>query len=83
MGFLRYRRFAFRKWGGGWPDGLVLSAYRHGEDERRAKRTEERQALRELRCHRLEQRSEPVEVKDIEPEPATLFRVPGQSPYAV
>jgi hypothetical protein len=62
---------------------LVLAAYRHAEDERRAKRTEERDALRELRRYRLEQCREPVEMTMIEPEPARLFRVPELSPYAV
>jgi hypothetical protein len=33
MGFLRYRRWAWRKWGGGWPQEIVLRAYRHQREE--------------------------------------------------
>jgi hypothetical protein len=28
MGFLRYKQWAWRKWGAGWPDQIVLAAYR-------------------------------------------------------
>jgi hypothetical protein len=83
MGFLRYRRYAFRKWGGGWPEQVVLAAYRHAEAARRAKRTEELEALWELRRHRLARRSEAVYVTGSEVEPTTLFQVPGLSPYSV
>jgi hypothetical protein len=33
MGFLRYKRWAWRKWGGGWPQEIVLRAYRHEQEE--------------------------------------------------
>jgi len=29
MGFLRYKRWAWRKWGPDWPHEIVLAAYRH------------------------------------------------------
>jgi len=34
MGFLRYKRWAWRKWGGDWPNEIVLAAYRHQQQER-------------------------------------------------
>jgi hypothetical protein len=83
MGFLRYRRFAFRKWGGGWPDAVVLAAHQHAEGERQAARKAKREALRELRRSRLEEERDTVDVGVIEAEaePETLF--PGLSPFAV
>jgi hypothetical protein len=39
MGFLRYKRWAWRKWGPDWPESLVMSAYRHSQ------RTQARTAL--------------------------------------
>lgn len=35
MGFLRYKRWARRKWGAGWPESVVLAAYRHSQRARR------------------------------------------------
>jgi hypothetical protein len=40
MGFLRYKRWAFRKWGGDWPAEIVLSAYRHQQRERPVSRAD-------------------------------------------
>jgi hypothetical protein len=39
MGFLRYKRWAWRKWGGDWPHEIVLAAYRHQEQEHARART--------------------------------------------
>jgi hypothetical protein len=85
MGFLRYKRYAFRKWGGGWPDAVVLAAHRHAEGERQAARQVQREAFRELRRQWFEQERDTVEAEVIkaEPEPERLFCVRGFSPYAV
>ena len=29
MGFLRYKRWAWRRWGGGWPEEVIRAAYKH------------------------------------------------------
>jgi hypothetical protein len=34
MGYLRYKRWAWRKWGGDWPESVVQAAYRHQQAAR-------------------------------------------------
>jgi len=34
MGYLRYRRWAWRRWGGDWPEQIVQAAYRHHQGVR-------------------------------------------------
>jgi hypothetical protein len=41
MGYLTYKRWAWRKWGGGWPESVVLAAYRHDVANRAEARSKE------------------------------------------